>query len=128
MINAKALYNELLSDPRILALVSEDNILNSYPNEIEIFPCIVFVDENQSDEEYSDNKSGASGCSAMFHIFSKKLDGYVTTTDIAKAISEVMHDDLWNCSQNREVGDPVPDTEHRVMVFNKSIFELNINS
>jgi hypothetical protein len=33
-----------------------------------------------------------------------------------------MNEDLWNCSQNGEVSDPDPDAEHRVMVFNKSIY------
>lgn len=122
MINTKALYNTLLSDSRITALVTEDNILNSYPDEFENFPCIVFVDENQSDTEYYENKPGASSCTVMIHIFTKKLADYVTSTQIAFAVADVMHDDLWNCSQNRELSDPDPDCEHRVLTFNKSIF------
>lgn len=122
MINAKKLYAELLSDSRITSLVSEDNIFNSYPDTIENFPCIIFVDENQSDIEYNDNKVGGSSCSVMIHIFSKKLDGYLTTSEIGINIAEVMNDDLWYCSQNREVSDPDPNAEHRVMVFSKSIY------
>ena len=122
MINTKALYNTLLSDSRITALVTEDNILNSYPDEFENFPCIVFVDENQSDTEYYENKPGASSCTVMIHIFTKKLADYVTSTQIALAVADVLHDDLWHCSQNREVADPEPDCEHRVMTFSKSIF------
>jgi len=128
MINAKKLYAKIFSDERITAVIPENNILNAYPAEVEIFPCIIYLDENQSDGEYSDNKSGASGCSVMVHIFSKKLDGYVSTSDVAEVVAEVLNEKLWHCSQNREIGDPDPDTEHRVMVFNKSIFELNINS
>ena len=123
MINAKELYNSLLTDSRITELVDEDNILSSWPNEeIETFPCIIFLDDNQNDDEYNDNRSSASDCSVQIHIFSKKLDGYITTSEIAIKIAEVMNEDLWNCSQNGEVSDPNPDTEHRVMVFNKSIF------
>lgn len=128
MINAKKLYAEIFSDERITALIPEDNILNAYQNEVEIFPCIIYLDDNQSDGEYSDNKSGASSCSVMVHIFSKKLPGYVTTAEVSLVIAEVLNEKLWHCSQNREIGDPDPDTEHRVMVFSKSIFELNINS
>ena len=128
MINAKKLYSEIFSDERITALIPEENVLNAYPNEVEIFPCIIYLDDNQSDGEYSDNKSGASGCSVMVHIFSKKLPGYVTTAEVSLVIAEVLNEKLWHCSQNREIGDPDPDTEHRVMVFSKSIFELNINS
>ena len=58
----------------------------------------------------------------MIHIFSKKLDGYVTTSEIGVIIANVMNDDLWHCSQNGEISDPDPDAEHRVMRFEKSIF------
>ena len=128
MINAKKLYKNIFSDERITSVIPEENILNAYPDEVEIFPCIIYLDENQSDGEYSDNKSGASGCSLTVHIFSKKITGYVSTADVAVVIANVLNEKLWNCSQNREFGDPDPDTEHRVMMFNKSIFELNINS
>ena len=122
MINAKKIYNNLLNDSRITALISADNILNAYPDENEVFPCIIFLDENQSDSEYYDNKPGASSCYFQVHIFSKKLDGFVSTSEVAIAIAEVANEDLWNCSQNGEVSDPDPDVEHRVMTFNKSIF------
>lgn len=122
MINTKVIYNTLLNDTRITELVDEDNILSSWPNEVETFPCIIFMDENQSDDEYNDNKPEASRCSVQIHIFTKKLDGYVTTSEIGVIIAEVMHEDLWNCSQNGEVSNTDPDCEHRVMVFNKSIF------
>ncbi len=122
MINAKEIYNKLLNDERITELVNEDNILSSWPDEFETFPCIIFVDENQSDDEYYENTPGASRCSVQIHIFSKKLENYVTTSEIGVIIAKVMNEDLWNCSQNGEVSDPDPDCEHRVMVFNKSIF------
>jgi hypothetical protein len=122
MINAKKIYSQLLNDDRITSLVSDEKILNAYPNEIEIYPCIIFLDENQADTEYCENKPRASSCSVQIHIFTKKLDGYVTTSDVAEAICEVMNEDLWDCSQNGEVPDPDPDCEHRVMRFNKSIF------
>lgn len=122
MINAKALYNTLLNDQRITELVDSENILSSWPDEFEVFPCIIFMDENQSDDEYNDNKPEAGRCSVQIHIFSKKLDGYATTSEIAIKVAEVMNEDLWNCPQNGEVSDPDPDCEHRVMVFNKSIF------
>lgn len=122
MINAKKIYTKILNDERITSLVSDEKIINAYPNEIEIYPCIIFLDENQFDTEYCENKPRGSSCSVQIHIFTKKLEGYVTTSDVAEAISEVMNEDLWNSSQNGEVSDPDPDCEHRVMVFNKSIF------
>lgn len=122
MINAKKLYNELLNNSSITSLVSSENILNSYPNAVKNFPCIIFLDDEQSDSEYNDNKPSASYCSPQIHIFSKKLDGYVTTSEIAVEIAKIMNEDLWHCSHNGEVSDIDPDCEHRVMRFNKSIF------
>lgn len=122
MINAKKIYSQLLSNALITAVVPGDNILNAYPNEVENYPCIIFLDENQSDSEYADNKPTADRCSVMIHIFSKKLDGYVTTSEISVIIAEVMNADLWHCSQNGEISDPDPDAEHRVMRFEKSIY------
>lgn len=122
MINTKEIYNKLLNDEKITEFVSADNILSAWPDEFEVFPCIIFLDENQSDSEYYDNKPGASSCYFQIHIFSKKLENYVTTSEIGVIIAKVMNEDLWNCSQNGEVADPDPDVEHRVMSFNKSIF------
>lgn len=122
MINTKEIYNKLLNDERITELVDEVNILSAWPDEFETFPCIIFMDENQSDDEYYENMPGASRCSVQIHIFSKKLDEYITTSEIAIKIAEVMNEDLWNCLQNSEVSDPDPNCEHRVMRFNKSIF------
>ena len=122
MINTKKLYSELLSDSRITALVPEENISNAYPNDVEIFPCIIFLDENQADIEYNDNKADGSLCSVTIHIFTKKLDGYSSSSEIGIVVAEVMNEDLWDCPQNRETPDPDPDVEHRIMVFSKSIY------
>ena len=123
MINAKKIYNTLLNNSRITALVNTDNILSAWPSEEdENFPRIIFLDSNQNDSEYNDNKAAASNCSVQIHIFTKKLDGYASTSEIGEAVAEVFNEDLWHCSQNGEVADPDPDAEHRVMSFNKSIF------
>ena len=122
MINAKKIYNSLLNNESITSLIPEDNILNAYPDDLEIYPCIIFLDDNQNDTEYYENKPGAGFCSVQIHIFSKKLENYVSTADVAIAIAEVFNNDLWNCIQNGEVSDPSTNVEHRVMRFNKSIF------
>ena len=123
MINAKELYNSLLTDSRITELVDEDNILSSWSDEeIKTFPCIIFLDDNQTDDEYNDNRPSASDCSVQIHIFSKKLDEYITTSEIAIKVAEVMNEDLWSCLQNGEVSDLDSNCEHRIMRFNKTIF------
>lgn len=126
MINAEELYANIFSDSRITSIVPEDNIFPGYPTEVEVYPCIAYIDENQSDDEYNDNSPGASSCSLQVHIYSKKLDGYISTSDIAVVIAEVMNEKLWNCSQNRGgLPDPQSDVDHRIMGFNKSIFTKN---
>lgn len=122
MINAKEIYSNLLSNDEIIAIVPDDNIFSSYPGDVENFPCIAFVDENQSDGEYADNVSMSDDCSVEIHIFTKKLENYVTSTEIGVIIARVMNNDLWHCSMNREISDPKPNVEHRVMRFNKSIY------
>ena len=122
MINTKELYSELLSNETLHNFVADDNIFNGYPGDIEVFPCIVVIDENQNDSEYADNKHMADNCSVELHIFTKKLDGYFTTSQISVIIANIMNGDLWNCSMNGEITDPRPNVEHRVMRFNKSIF------
>lgn len=122
MINAKKIYNSLLSNEVITGLIPEDDILNFYPDDLEIYPCIIFIDDTQNDDEYNDNKSSASYCSVQIHIFTKKIENYVNTSDVGIAISRIFNDDLWHCIQNGEVSDPRPNVEHRVMRFSKSIF------
>ena len=121
MINTKELYNTLLNNESITSLVGEDNILNAYPESIENFPTIIFLDENQNDIEYADNVSHAVNCSVQIHIFSKKIDSYPSTSEIGIAVADVMNKDWWNCNMNGETPDPVDEVEHRVMRFSKSI-------
>lgn len=129
MINSKKIYNTLLSDSRLTSIIPSDNIFNSQPNEIEVFPCVIFVDENQSDAEYADNFSTASRCEVSIHIFTKKLDSYVTSSEISVILAQIFNEKLWHCSLNGEIGDPDASVEHRVMKFEKSIYnKLNINS
>lgn len=77
MINTKEIYNKLLNDEKITEIVGEDNILSAWPDEFETFPCIIFMDESQSDDEYYENMPGASRCSVQIHVFSKKLENYI---------------------------------------------------
>lgn len=121
MINAKKIYNTLLNDSRITALVKPKNILNAYPEIIQNFPCIVFLDEKQKDTEYSDNMPMASTCTVQIHIFSKKVAGFPTTSEIGIKVAEVMNEDWWNCSMNGETPDMIDYIDHRVMRFSKSI-------
>lgn len=121
MINLKTLIHNILNDSRITSLISEDNILDVYPNEVETYPCIIFLDSNQNDIEFADNKPLGDNCSVEIHIFTKALEGYSTTSEIGIVISEVFKDEFFACVGNTEVADPDPDVRHRVMNFRKGI-------
>ena len=121
MINLKSLVYNILNDSRITSLISEDNILDAYPNKIETFPCIIFLDSNQNDIEFADNKPLGDDCSVTIHIFTKALGGYSTTSEIGIVVSEVFKDNFFSCDGNTEVNDPDPNVRHRIMNFRKEI-------
>lgn len=122
MINAKALYYNILTDLRIIdAVGSEYHILDSYPNEIEDFPCIVYLEGIQSDIEFADNLPIANSCNVDIHIFTKALENYPTTSEIGLIVAEVFKENYFTCTSNLETNDEDPDVRHRIMSFRKEI-------
>lgn len=119
MINAKKIYNEILNDERIKAFVSDDQIFDSYPNNIETFPCIIYLDNNQRDLEFADNKPTATGCNVEIHIFTKTLEGFPTTSEIGIVLCDIMKEKYFSCPYNAEVSDVQKDVKHRIMNFTK---------
>lgn len=120
MINTKKIYNTLLNNETLTTVVA--NIFSAYPSTVETFPCVIFLDENQKDREFADNIPNSSDCSVQIHIFSKKINGYVSTAEVGIIIANIMHGDLWTCEQNGEVPDVDDEIEHRIMRFTKSIY------
>lgn len=121
MINTKRIYYKLLNNNKITAIVNDENILDAYPEEVEIFPCIIFLDGNQSDSEFADNKPIANDCSVDIHIFTKAESGYPTTSEIGIAIGEVFKDEFFTCPVNTETSDTQKDVRHRIMSFRKQM-------
>lgn len=117
MINAKALYYSLLNDERLTDIVSD--IFDAYPETVETFPCVIYLEENQSDIEFADNKPMGDSLSFEVHIFTKALDGFPTTSEIGLIVAEIMMDNYFVCRGNREVADVVDNVRHRVMTFGK---------
>lgn len=122
MINTKALYYSLLNDERITALVGADNILDAYPNTVETFPCVIYLDDNQNDIEFADNQPLANDVSVQIHIFTKALADYYTTFEIGSVVATIMAENFFACTQNGEAPDVDDDVRHRVMTFRKVIF------
>ena len=119
MINAKSLYYSILQDERLTELVGEDNILDAYPETVETFPCVIFLEENQLDREFADNQPLADELSLTVHIFTKVLDGYPTSSEIGLVVATIMRENFFVATQNREMSDVSDNVRHRVMAFRK---------
>ena len=120
MINAKAIYNTLLNDERVKAVAKE--IVDAYPSIITKFPCVIFLDAEQSDREFADNLPTVDKLGVEIHIFTKALGTYKTTTEIGLVVADVMKKQFFTCSSNREVPDVEDNIRHRVMYFTREVF------
>lgn len=120
MINAKKKYNTILNDERIKAVAS--NIKDAYPSTIEKFPCVIFLDAEQSDREFADNLPTVDRLGVEVHIFTKAVSGYKTTTEIGLVVADVMKEQFFTCTSNREVPDIDDNIRHRVMYFTREVF------
>lgn len=114
-------YGILSGDEAIAGYVGE-NILDAYPNMVENFPCIIFLDANQSDVEFADNKPLADAAEVEIHIFTKALDGFPTATEIGEAVYVAMNENYFVLTGGRGLSDPDPDVRHRIMNFRNIIF------
>lgn len=120
MINAKKLYNTILNDSRITDIVKD--VLDAYPETVEKFPCVIFLDDNQTDIEFADNLPLGDSIAVQIHIFTKALSGYATTSAIGLVVAEVMKEQFFTCRNNREVQDVADNVRHRVMYFTREVF------
>lgn len=122
MINAKKFYKTILSDQRITAVAS--TVLDAYPDAIETFPCIIFLDDNQMDKEFADNLPLADNIRVQIHIFTKALKGYNTTSEIGMVVADVMKENWFVCTSNTETPDVDDKVRHRVMYFTRDVYSL----
>jgi len=120
MINAKKIYNTLLNDERIKAVVK--TVLDAYPTTFTKFPCVVFLDAEQSDREFADNLPTVDKLGVEVHIFIKAVGTYKTTTEIGLVVADVMKENYFTCTSNREVPDVEDNIRHRVMYFTREVF------
>ena len=122
MKNLNEIVYGILSGDEAIAGYVGDNILDAYPNMVENFPCIIFLDANQSDTEFADNKPLADAAEVEIHIFTKALDGFPTATEIGEAVYVAMNENYFVLSGGRRLSDPDPDVRHRIMNFRNIIF------
>lgn len=120
MINAKKIIYNILNDERLTSQVKD--IFDAYPTTVENFPCVIFLDAGQNDIEFADNKPLAVNVDIEVHIFTKALDGYLTTSQIGITVDDIMKENYFICNSNMEVPDVDDNVRHRVMVFRNNFF------
>lgn len=120
MINAKEIIYNILNDERLTSQV--EDVFDAYPTSIENFPCVIFLDAGQNDIEFADNQPLAVNVEVEIHIFTKALDGYLTTSQIGIIIDEIMKENYFICNSNMEVPDIDDNVRHRIMVFRNNFF------
>lgn len=115
MTNIKKIVNDLLDSTTLEGI----SVVCGYPNEVQKFPLICWVESSQYEEEFSDNKARYNKCEIEIHIYTKKLTGYQTTNEIARLVDNIFYNDFWTCANNIDVGDTDNSVEHRVLYYRK---------
>lgn len=124
-MNLKKYYKDLLSgSAELTEIVGEGKILSAYPQEVNIFPLVVYEDQNSRDVEFSDNLPEGTAASVRVHIFTKTLAGYPTTTAIGEAVRRLFRADYWTLGTNQETADVDDSIRHRVMDFTREFYSL----
>lgn len=118
----KYYYSKLSTDTALIAEIGSGDIVNAYPNTVENFPLVIFLDDNQSDAEFADNEPGVASVSLTVHIFTKALVGYPTTTTLGMHVARIFGALRFSCGSNGEVPDDTDAVRHRVMRFSKGLF------
>ena len=127
MVNVKKyVFTQLSGSTALQTLIGSGQVVDMYPNEVTVFPLVVYIDSNQSDNEYADNKPETSRASVTVHVFTKTLTGFPTTTSIGIIIADIFKNLLWHCVSNSEVPDPIDSVRHRVMIFSRDLFPSDL--
>lgn len=123
MINTKIMCYNILTDSRLTSVINEDSIFDAYPENVETFPCVIYLDSGQSDTEFADNLPTASDTSLDIHIFTKAEEGYPTATSIAEIICKLFREKYFTCTTNTEISDPDKTVKHRFLSFKNTFLE-----
>lgn len=122
----KYVFTQLSGSTALQTLIGSGQVVDMYPNEVNTFPLVVYLESNQSDNEYADNKPETSRASVIVHIFTKSLKGFPTTTAIGIVIGDIFKNLLWHCVSNGETPDPNDSVRHRVMIFSRDLFPSDL--
>lgn len=124
-MNLKKYYMSLLSaSSELIALIGENHIVSAYPQEVKIFPLVIFEDVNSSDVAFSDNLPEGTSATVRIHIFSKTIKGYPKAEEIADVVRSIFRNDYWTMTGNNETPDVEDNIKHRVLDFKREFYSL----
>lgn len=124
-MNLKKYYMSLLSNNSALTtLIGNGKILSAYPQEVTVFPMVIFEDINSNDVAFSDNLPEGTSAQVRIHIFSKTVKGYPKAEDIAEIIRGIFREDFWAMTSNQESLDVEDNIKHRIMDFRREFYSL----
>ena len=118
----KYFYTALSTDTALDTALGSGLVVDQYPAQVNTFPLVVYIDDNQSDGEYADNQPMISRARVVVHIFTKATAGYPTTTTLGILVANVFRGLFFNCVSNGEVPEPDEGVRHRVMIFSRELF------
>lgn len=124
-MNLKKYYMSLLYDDTALTeLLGTGKILSAYPQEVTVFPVVIFEDVNSSDIEFSDNLPEGTSAQVRIHVFSKTIKGYPKAEVIAERIRSIFRSDFWAMTNNQEAPDVEDNIKHRILDFTREFYSL----
>ena len=125
-MNLKRYYKTLLSENADLVSIlgGVEKITSTYPQEVKVFPLVIFEDMNSADVAFSDNKPEGTSAQVRIHIYSKTVEGFPKVEAIAEIIRAIFRDDYWAMTNNTETGDVSDNIKHRIMDFRREFYSL----
>jgi hypothetical protein len=125
-MNLKKYYRDLLTSNSELTtlLGGADRIVSAYPQEVKIFPLLVYEDTNSNDVAFSDNLPEGTSALVRIHIFTKTVKGYPKAESIADLVHQIFRADYWACNLNQDTSDVQDNVRHRVMDFRREFYSL----
>ena len=124
-MNLKKYYMTLLSaSSELIALIGENHIVSAYPQEVTVFPLVIFEDMNSSDTAFSDNKPEGTSANVRIHVFSKTIKGYPKAEVIADIVRGIFRADYWAMTNNQETPDVDDCIKHRILDFKREFYSL----
>jgi hypothetical protein len=111
------LYGKMINySPLVTALGSANKILRAYPNTVNDLPVLAFMEANNRNESFYDNRPLADSESVDIHIFTA-FD--VPTSSLSDTVSALMASLLFTRDYQADQDDPSTKVRHKILKFSR---------